>query len=156
MRTYKSYPEDTIGNGFLAIKLPMNNDGKTSGGMFNMSTTTEEQAVSNYINLLMTRKGERYMQPEFGIGIQLFLFEPNTEIIRTEIESEIHRQCSFWLPYIINHKIDVRDRANVPGLNSTDAENGIQIVITFSVTESGANRVITLFGLNGQININII
>jgi phage baseplate assembly protein W len=149
----KYYPEDQQEDyGTLALKLPMN--GTKKGSFFNMSRTTEEQAVSNYVNLLLTFRGERYMQPDFGIGIQNYLFEPNTEGTRTQIEFEIQRQSAFWLPYIINHKIDVRDKANVLGLNS-DPENAIQIIITFSVTESGANRQIVIFQTGGRTNVQL-
>ena len=74
MSELKYYPEDRSRySGTLAVKLPMN--GSKKGSFFNMSHTTEEQAVSNYINLLLTRKGERLMQPQFGIGIQDYLFD---------------------------------------------------------------------------------
>lgn len=149
----KYYPEDQSEDyGTLALKLPMN--GTKKGSFFNMSRTTEEQAVSNYINLLLTMKGERFMQPDFGIGIQRYLFEPNTDATRTQIEFEIHRQAGFWLPYIINHDIDVRDRANILGMNS-DPENAIQIVINFSVTESGANKQIVIFQTGGRTNVEL-
>ena len=149
----KYYPEDNrIGEGTLGIKLPMNGSAR---GFFNMSRTTEEQAISNYINLLLTKKGERYMQPEFGIGIQFYLFEPNTEGLRLKLESEIRTQCAFWLPYIQNHSIDVRPRSDIPGMNASDAENSIQIVITFSVTELGANQQIIVFQNAGQVSAQV-
>lgn len=151
----KYYPEDDT-NGTLGILLPMNGrSDKASDGFFAMSRTTEEQAVSNYINLLLTKKGERYMQPEFGIGIQFYLFEQNVDSVRLELEDEIERQASFWLPYIINHKIEVRPRADVPGLGG-DPENAIQIVITFSVTEAGANKTIALFQKGGIITYSVV
>lgn len=154
MSELKYYPEDRSRySGTLAVKLPMN--GSKKGSFFNMSHTTEEQAVSNYINLLLTRKGERLMQPQFGIGIQDYLFEPNTEGVRSKIEFEIFRQSGFWLPYIINHSIDVRPRATVLGLNG-DPENAIQIVITFSVTESGANKQLVIFQTQGRTNVELL
>lgn len=58
----KYYPEDTNkDSGTLGIKLPMNAIDKKSGGTFSMSHTTEEQSISNFINLLLTKSGERYM-----------------------------------------------------------------------------------------------
>jgi phage baseplate assembly protein W len=150
----KYYPEDDANN-TLGILLPMNGrSDRASDGFFAMSRTTEEQAISNYINLLLTKRGERYMQPEFGIGIQFYLFEQNVDALRLELESEIARQAGFWLPYIINHNIDVRPKADIPGLNG-DAENALQIVITFSVTEAGANRTIALFEKGGRITYSL-
>ena len=150
----KYYPEDDTNN-TLGVLLPMNGrPDHSSDGFFAMSRTTEEQAISNYINLLLTKRGERYMQPEFGIGIQFYLFEQNVASLRSEIEGEIYRQAGFWLPYIVNHKIEVRPKADIPGLNG-DPENALQIVITFSVTEAGANKTIALFEQGGRISYNI-
>jgi phage baseplate assembly protein W len=147
----QSYPQDfeaqTIG-----IKFPMN--GKNGRTFFNTSKTTEEQAVTNYINLLLTKPGERIMHPTYGIGIQLYLFEPNTERIRQNIEFAISSQADYWLPYITNHKIEVRERADLPGLNA-DPEQAIHIVITFSVGNSNANQTITVFQRGGLIATSV-
>lgn len=152
----KYYPEDTDAtHGTLAIKLPMNNNrSKGNSGLFNMSYTTEEQSVSNYVNLLLTLPGERYMQPEFGIGIQRRIFEQNTVGLRSEIQNDIETQSRYWLPYIVNHRIDISDAADIPSLAS-DSENGIHIKITFSVTEVGANKTIVIFGNGGVTNVRI-
>lgn len=153
MAQIKYYVEDEArGFGTIGLKFPLNNN--INSGLFNMSYTTEEQAITNYVNLLLTRKGERYMHPNYGIGIQLFLFEQNTELLRTKIEFEIRQQAGYWLPYIVNHSIDVRERADLIGLNS-DPESAIHIVIHFSVTESGANKTITLFQRGGIITANV-
>lgn len=142
---YKRYPADSIKNsGYLGIKLPMNSSqSDTTDSLFNMSRTTEEQAVSNYINLLLTKPGERYMQPEYGIGIQLYLFEQNTESLISSMRAIIEMQSQIWLPYIINRNIDIVNNVN-------DEGNRIGIAITFSVTEYGANQTLTLFNTNGK------
>lgn len=148
---YKRYPEDEDDQ-VIGLKFPLNGkSGGSNGGFFNTSRTTEDQAVTNYINLLLTRQGERYMQPNFGVGLQLYLFEQNTESNRTEIEFAIRQQAAYWLPHIVNHDIQVMPRAK-PGIVSGDPENAIQIVITFSVTEQHANKTITIFQENGRIS----
>jgi phage baseplate assembly protein W len=148
----KYYPEDEPNSGTIGIKFPMNGRGTSNGGFFSMSKTTEEQAVTNYINLLLTKKGERYMQPNYGIGLQFRLFQPNTLALRSEIEFEIYQQAAIWLPYIRNHNIQVLESARGVGNGGTDSENSIQIIITFSVTESGANKQITLFQNQGRVS----
>ena len=151
----KYYPEDLQDYGSLGIKLPMNaSDVDSSNGIFNVSRTTEDQTVSNYINLLLTKRGERYMQPDFGVGIQYKLFEQNTDILQIEIEQEIRNQANYWLPYVFNESIEVRTAKDIPGLGN-DSENAIQIVIRFRVTESGANKVITLFQQDGRVVANV-
>jgi phage baseplate assembly protein W len=148
---YKRYPEDEDSQ-VIGIKFPMNGKGAGSnGGFFNTSRTTEDQAVTNYINLLLTKPGERYHQPNFGIFIQGFIFQQNTEATRTEIEFRIRQQAAYWLPHIVNHNVEVMPRAK-PGIVSGDPENAIQIVITFSVTEQNSNKTITIFQENGRIS----
>lgn len=149
----KYYPEDQQDSGYVGIRFPTNGNGSSNGGFFNMSRSTEEQAVTNYINLLLTKPGERYFHPSYGIFIQQFLFSPITDGLLTEIEFVIRQQAAIWLPYIVNHDIQVRGNGSeVDGLNGTDIDNTIQIVITFSATERGANKQITLFQNQGRVS----
>lgn len=152
----KYYPEDDARDyGSIGFKFPINGRGLSNSGFFNVSYTTEDQAVSNYINLLLTKKGERYMHPNYGIGIQLFLFQPNTDLVIGEMQAEIERQSGYWLPYIINHTIDIKTREDILGLNS-DPDSSIRIAITFSVTEGGANKTIELFQRGGITTAQVL
>ena len=94
------------------------------------------------------------MQPNFGIGIQERIFEQNTPSLRAEIDLQIRQQASYWLPYIINRSISVSVAEDIPALGG-DAEHGIHIVIVFSVTESGANRTIVVFGRDGISRLEV-
>lgn len=147
---YKRYPEDED-DSVIGLRFPLNGSSNGStGGFFNVSRTTEDQAVTNYINLLLTRPGERFHQPNYGIGLQLQIFEMNTEAVRTEIEFRIRQQSAYWLPYIVNEKIEVLAQAK-PGVVSGDPENAIQIIITFRTTNALANKTITIFQESGRI-----
>jgi len=146
----KYYPEDQNEQGYIGIRFPTNGNGSSNGGFFNMSRSTEEQAVTNYINLLLTKPGERFYHPTYGIFIQQFLFQPITDGLLTEIEFIIRQQSAIWLPYIVNHAINIH--ANSDSVEGTDSENSIQINITFSATERGANKNITLFQNQGRVS----
>ncbi len=124
----------------LGIKFPMNSTRSSSHNqLFNMSYTTEEQAVSNYINLLLTKPGERYMQPNFGVGLWWHVFEQNSLQNNFLLENKIREQAGIWLPYIINHDIQVGAEL----VEQLDAN--LRIQITFSVGEHGANRIMSVF-----------
>jgi phage baseplate assembly protein W len=72
-----------------------------SNGIFAANFTTLSQAKDNLKNLILTRKGERVMQPEFGCDVWLLLFEPiSPDIIEQRIESAILDAVSKWLPYL--------------------------------------------------------
>jgi hypothetical protein len=68
-KEYRIHPLDLKRNVAIGVVLPM-------GGnpLFKLSYTTEEQALSNLKNLLLTRKGERPFQPLFGTNIYSILF----------------------------------------------------------------------------------
>jgi len=134
----------------LAIKLPMNNAKfNQSSQIFNMSSTTEEQAISNYINLLLTKNGERFMQPNFGVGLLYYIFEQNTDALKVILSTQIRDQTAIWLPYIrlVDVKINTYD-------NKLGDENSVNIQIQFNVMNSNANRTISVFADETQ-NVNI-
>lgn len=72
-----------------------------SNGVFPVNFTTISQAKNNLKNLILTHKGERLMQPDFGCDIWLILFEPIIEdTIESNIERSILEAVDRWLPYL--------------------------------------------------------
>jgi phage baseplate assembly protein W len=82
----------------LGIGINKNSD---KGGIFAVNYTTLTQAKDNLKNLILTRKGERIMNPTFGCDIWKVLFDQmDGDIIETKIESAILDAVSNWLPYL--------------------------------------------------------
>ena len=52
--------------------------GVSGGSVFAVSYSTEQQAISNLKNLLLTTQRERFMQPKFGTRIREAVFQQNT------------------------------------------------------------------------------
>ena len=110
------------------------NSQPTAGGsVFVSSYTTEQQSISNLKNLLLTGKGERLMQPNFGTRIRESVFEQNTELLSDFLSSTLRSDIGLWLPYIIIDAIDI-----------TRDEHAVTIRLSFRVTETGANLVINI------------
>jgi len=78
-------------------------------GYFNQTFTSLDEAKANMYNLLLTQKGERLMQPDFGTSIYGRLFEPLLPGLKNELDSEIREAVDMWLPYveIVDLQIDV-------------------------------------------------
>lgn len=137
-------------NTALGITLPFIG----SNGSFLSSTyTTEQQALSNLKNLLLTVKGERVQQPTFGTDLVRLLFEPNTDIIKQNISDVISRPVNYWLPYINIIEIKTITADDDPNL-----DHNVSVTITFSVTTSTYSiddnkSAITLNVSNNQITI---
>ena len=69
----------TIG---VAFPLDENN-------MFSGTETIEDQTRANLINILLTQKGERINEPDFGVGLKNLLFESNIDLNNLKEKIEI-------------------------------------------------------------------
>ena len=128
--TKKINPLDLKKNTAIGIPFPL-------GGtpIFRSTMTTEDQALSNLKNLLLTRKGERPLQPLFGTDIPSFLFEQITDPLLNKLKEGVEKDIAFWLPYIKMEEIKVEP---------LEDENRINFTFSFSVGETGANQIIIL------------
>lgn len=121
---------------------------------FQQSYSTEEQAISNLVNLLLTRRGERLMQPGFGSPIPDFVFEPNSISNRRDLEIEVEDVINYWTPYIKVKSIKIVSEGDTTVFEST-AEHNVLVKIEFSVLEEGANREITLLVSGNAFNLTV-
>ena len=76
--------------------------------------------------IVLTSPGERVMDPNFGVGIRNYLFEPATPVLETKIKNSIKQQVDTYLPFVkllnVGIKIDpdigslfLKIRYTVPG-----------------------------------------
>lgn len=131
----------------VGIMLPMTAE---NGSLFKLSYTTQEQAISNLKNLLLTIRGERPMQPLFGTIVQRSLFQQLTPALLEKIDESIRTAIEYWLPYII-----IDDLTIEPFFGVTNAmeEHGIYVRLIVRVTENGANVPITIFYTASTIQV---
>jgi phage baseplate assembly protein W len=91
---------DLAENDFKVLGIGINRT-SDSNGIFATNYTTLTQAKDNLKNLILTKKGERLMQPEFGCDVWKVLFEQlDGNLIETSIETSILDAVSIWLPYL--------------------------------------------------------
>jgi uncharacterized protein len=110
-------------------------------GYFEQSFDTLKQVKSNFINLILTRRGERVHQPEFGCCIHEYLFEQltpdNIEGARLCVIDAVNQ----WMPFLElvkfqldagNENIDRNTLRLYVGYRLTNAPNiEDQIVLEF-------------------------
>lgn len=99
----KIHPLDFEPDVAIGVDLPM----IKTGAAFKLNYTTLDQAVANAKNLLLTNKGERIMQPEFGCDLAKTLFENITSQITVGLEDTIRSSFEYWLPYIFINELSV-------------------------------------------------
>ena len=117
----KIHPLDFEPDVAIGIDLPMM---AGAGAAFKLNYTTLDQAVANAKNLLLTNRGERIMQPDFGCDLRNTLFENITEDLFVILEDRIKSNFDYWLPYIFINELLI-----VPG----EDQNRIYITLTISL-----------------------
>ena len=79
------------------------------------------------VNLLLTNKGERVMQPDYGSDIRSFLFEPLDFGTGAQIKNSIKYCLSTFEPRIAVNRINV-----VPSYE----DNGFSVELTYTIRGS--------------------
>jgi phage baseplate assembly protein W len=123
-------PLDLQGNIAIGVSLPFN--GPVA---FNSTYSTYDQIKSNLINLLLTNKGERLYNPEFGADLKTVLFEGITEETNTIIRTLINSNVALFVPEV-----------TITNLNIIKDEdhNTISITIQYRINISGRADEITV------------
>ena len=131
-QTIRINPLDLQKNIVIGVSLPFNGP----FGPFNKTYSTQEQARYDLINLLLTDKGERVFNPEFGTDLKKVLFEGITEDIVPLIQNLITTNVNIFVPDVIVSDIIV---------NTEDKENNsISITVTYRMRISGQSDQITV------------
>lgn len=91
---------DTKKNVAVGIKLPFG-----SKPIFNLNYTTYDQMKTNLISFLMTNKGERPFNPEFGANLRSFVFEQVTST--DELREILTDKIALFFPEISVKSIDI-------------------------------------------------
>jgi len=103
-RASRINPIDQDVNSKVGISLPFN-----GSAVFNSTITSSQQLKSNLLNLLLTEKGEKLFDVEFGVGLRRLLFEnvTDTEFIKQLVVKEIEK----YLPTLIiqEFRVDLQE-----------------------------------------------
>tara|TARA_R100000742_G_C4213352_1_gene39101 strand:+ start:7 stop:420 length:414 start_codon:yes stop_codon:yes gene_type:complete len=103
----------------IGLRMPFD---KAETGLFGTTETTLEQAGHNIKNLLLTAKGERVMQPDFGSNLRALLFEQEDENLNVDIKETIQETMSTWLPYINISSVDITQNEKIPNQMKVDID----------------------------------
>lgn len=91
-------------------------------GYFEQAFDVLTQIKSNFINLMLTKKGERLHQPTLGCDIHKFIFEHITPENVERMKLSIIDAVEEWMPFLELLQIRAEE---------TNEENKIQLYITY-------------------------
>jgi phage baseplate assembly protein W len=131
-QTVRVNPLDLQGNIAIGVSLPFNGP----SGPFNSTYSTQDQIKSNLLNLLLTNKGERVFNPEFGADLGTALFEGINENIVDTITDLINTNVEIFVP-----EVQIRDV--VVDINTPD-NNAVSVTVKYKLKISGTSDQITV------------
>jgi len=89
-----------------------------------------EQICDSIKQILFTYPGERTDQPDFGVGLQQYIFEPNTSDTRAAIQRAVRTGLKYWL----GNSIEVEE------VEVTMEESSITVAVMYKVIRTNQIR----------------
>tara|TARA_B110000977_G_scaffold194416_1_gene270952 strand:- start:663 stop:1070 length:408 start_codon:yes stop_codon:yes gene_type:complete len=123
-------PIDTEARRAVGFSLPLNGD-----AVFKPTYQTRDQIKSNLINYMLTNKGERVFNPNFGLDLRNYVFENSTDLTTEEIEFKIQEGIAEFFPQVNIEQLI---------LAQTPDRNKINITVTYSIPQLGVNDSIEI------------
>lgn len=124
------YPLDLDNRKIIGFDFPLNHN-----AVFNPTYQTRDQIKANLVNYILTNKGERVFNPNFGADLRKMIFENIVDSTLDSLTIQIQNDISIYFP-----QIKVRNIA----FNKTPDQNTINFVLTYEII---------LFGIEDNINI---
>ncbi len=129
-----------ISKNFLTPQLPLSESGELEYEHIGEYTALIQQ---NFKNLILTIPGERMMDPDFGVGIQRYLFETSIGTASSEIKSQVALKISKYMPFV---------RLNNVLVEEGEEEASLRVRIFYSVPTLAIDEYINLsFAADGRL-----
>lgn len=129
MRNRPQYRINTLDlnpNQGIGVALPFNPD-----NIFTINYTTKDQIKSNLLNFMLTNKGERFFNPNYGANIRALLFEQNTDL--SEVKSALVQAIGMNFSSITVNSLDF-----YPEIDNSS----LKIVLNYTVNKQTDSLVI--------------
>lgn len=132
VRSTRVDPRDFQVNTAIGVGLPFN-----APGVFNSIYSTREQIKFNVVNLVLTSKGERIENPNFGTTLRSQLFGQMTEDTLDSVREDIINSIALYIPEVAVRNIELLIEPN-------ESSNTLLVKITYVILISGETDNITV------------
>ena len=124
------YPIDTEDGRAVGFGFPLNGD-----AVFVPTYQTRDQIKANLVNYLLTNRGERVFNPNFGANLRNLLFENISDTTTEDLRERIQNDINSFFPEVQVKQVIFN---NIPDSNT------INFTLTYQVV---------LFGIEESVNI---
>jgi len=124
------YPIDLNARKAVGFGFPINGD-----AVFVPTYQTRDQIKANLVNYLLTNKGERVFNPNFGADLRALLFENIDDASLDDLTTIIQTSIANYFPQITVKEIKFENQVD---------ENTINFILTYEIV---------LFNIEDTVNI---
>jgi phage baseplate assembly protein W len=124
------FPIDSKKRKKVGFSIPIN-----GSAVFIPTYTTRDQIKSNLINYLLTNKGERVFNPNFGADLRSILFQQVNDVTVEELRIRIQTSITTNFPRVSVKKLK---------FHKSPDDNSINLILTYDVDN---------FGITDEVNI---
>ena len=121
------YPIDLNARKAVGFGFPLNGD-----AVFVPTYQTKDQIKANLVNYLLTNKGERVFNPNFGADLRALLFENILDQTTDELQEKIQDDIALYFPEVVIKEIKFD---NVPDTNTVNFSL-VYDVVRFGIEDS--------------------
>lgn len=129
----------------INIMFPLEDD-KEKNSFFQENQVTKDALTSNLVLLLLTNKGERYYNPNYGTNLQQYIFEPKDDLTINEVEREIKQTVKEYIPELSIKSIQFYSNGD-DDQGDPVGENELKVVVNFIYSED-------TFSDSGRLELN--
>ena len=124
------YPIDTEARRAVGFGFPLNGN-----AVFVPTYQTRDQIKANLVNYLLTNRGERVFNPNFGANLRNLLFEGILDTTTEELEGRIQSDINTFFPEVQVKQV-IFD--NIPDSNT------INFTLTYQIVLLGLEESVTI------------
>ncbi len=110
---------------YININYPFKNSPK--GFFLDLNSDDNAAIKADLMHLILTQKGQRLYNPDFGTNLIKFIFEPNDSMTLTGIKEEITNVVKKYLPKLQINEISVTE--------STESEYAAVVRLDYTITD---------------------
>lgn len=114
----------------IGVALPF-----SAGAVFNSTYQSKDAIKTNLVNLLLTSRGERVLNPLFGTNLREVLFEQITDTTIRRLDREIRSTISNYFPTISIKSLIIK---------SDPDYNTVSLVMSYTVVDTNIEDEITI------------
>lgn len=123
---------------YININYPFKDSPK--GFFVDLNSDDASAIKADLMHLILTRKGQRLYNPDFGTDLLKFIFEPNDALTLVDLKTEITTVVKKYLPKLQINEISV--------VQSDEVEYAAVVTIKYTITDD-------VFSTSDLVIINI-